>query len=258
MRALLFHGSPDERERVKGLMRDSAVDIVFTTYETLSSDMGWFKMRRWACVVLDEGHRIKNADTDVAARAGALGGLWRVSKCRPFPSASHRSCILSVLTGTPIQNNLTELWGLLHWLYPQIFTATTRALFAASFDLTNGTYALPIINAVRTLLAMIQLRRTKAALTDSGALGGVPPREEYTVFIPLAEAQRFWMVRMLRRLEMVDLEAIFPRAKEEEDGQKVDDGRREVLKLLESQAKGGAAKSHRRKLSLASLFLCRR
>ncbi|KAJ7762395.1 P-loop containing nucleoside triphosphate hydrolase protein [Mycena maculata] len=222
MRAVRFHGTPAERERIKGAVRaDSKVDIVLTTYETLSSsDMGWLKTRRFACVVLDEGHRIKNADTDVASRVAGLGGMWRI-----------------ILTGTPIQNNLTELWGLLHWLYPQIFTPTTRTLFAQSFDLQNGTYALPIINAVRTLLGTIQLRRTKATLTESGALGGVPPRVEWTVFIPLTEAQRFWTYRMLTRLETVDLEAIFPRAKEE-DG-KLDDGRREVLTLLENHAKGG-------------------
>ncbi|KAJ7146309.1 P-loop containing nucleoside triphosphate hydrolase protein [Mycena epipterygia] len=221
MRAERFHGSPGERERVKGIMRNTPVDIVLTTYETLSStDMGWLKTRHFTCVVLDEGHRIKNADTDVASHAASVGGLWRL-----------------ILTGTPIQNNLTELWGLLHWLYPQIFTQTTRGLFAASFDLQNGTYALPVINAVRALLATIQLRRTKAALTDSGALGGVPPREEWTVFIPFTEAQRFWTYRLLTRLDKVDLEAIFPRTKEEE-GSTVDDGRREVLQLLENHAKG--------------------
>lgn len=82
MRILRFHGSPAERERIKGVMRaDSAVDIVLTTYETLSAaDIGWFKTRRWTCVVLDEGHRVKNSDTEVASRVAALGGLWRISK----------------------------------------------------------------------------------------------------------------------------------------------------------------------------------
>lgn len=162
----------------------------------------------------------------------------------------------AVLTGTPIQNNLTELWGLLHWLYPHIFTQTTRGLFAVSFDLQNGTYALPVINAVRALLATIQLRRTKAALTHSGALGGVPPREEWTVFIPLTEAQRFWTYRLLTRLDKVDLEAIFSRKKEE--GSTVDDGRREVLQLLENHAKGANPTANQwRKFSMLLMQLRR-
>ncbi|KAF8204452.1 P-loop containing nucleoside triphosphate hydrolase protein [Mycena galopus ATCC 62051] len=224
MRVLRFHGSVDERERLKGLMRgDSPVfDIVLTTYETLSGqDFGWFKTRgRWSCVVLDEGHRIKNADTDIASRVGAIGGLWRI-----------------ILTGTPIQNNLTELWGLVHWLYPQIFTPTTRALFASSFDLAAGTYALPVLNAVRTLLGTIQLRRTKNML-DSGALGGVPPKEEWTVFIPLTEAQRFWTYRLLTRLDKVDLEVIFPCKKGDSEDATMDDGRAEVMQHLATQAQG--------------------
>ncbi|KAJ6486071.1 P-loop containing nucleoside triphosphate hydrolase protein [Mycena vitilis] len=230
MRVLRFHGTPDERERIKNLMRaaDTPVDIILTTYETLSStDNGWLKTRRWTCVVLDEGHRIKNAEREVAQRAASLGGLWRISN--------------TVLTGTPIQNNLTELWGLLHWLFPQIFTQATRALFAASFDLGEGTYSLPVLDAVRALLGTIQLRRTKSTLTASGALGGVPPRKEWTVFIPLTEAQRFWTYRLLTRLDKVDLEKIFPRDKDEHEAGE-DDGRREVLKHLANQAQGAASK----------------
>ncbi|KAJ7665099.1 P-loop containing nucleoside triphosphate hydrolase protein [Mycena polygramma] len=243
MRVLRFHGSPDERERIKGLMRtaDTPVDIVLTTYETLSSaDIGWLKTRRWTCVVLDEGHRIKNADTEAAQRAASLGGLWRISESHFF-SLTLTSDRDAVLTGTPIQNNLTELWGLLHWLFPQIFTQATRALFAASFDLGEGTYSLPVLDAVRALLRTIQLRRTKSTLTASGALGGVPPRKEWTVFIPLTEAQRFWTYRLLTRLDKVDLEKIFPRGKHEHEAGE-DDGRREVLKHLANQAQGASSK----------------
>ncbi|KAF7347362.1 ISWI chromatin-remodeling complex ATPase ISW2 [Mycena venus] len=241
MRVLRFHGSPAERERLKGLMSGAdatAVDIVLTTYETLSAPE--FKSRgRWACVVLDEGHRIKNADAEVSARVAALGGLWRV-----------------ILTGTPIQNNLTELWGLLHWLYPHVFTPTTRALFAASFNLGAGTYALPVLDAVRALLGAIQLRRTKNTL-DSGALGGVPPKEEWTVFIPFTEAQRFWTYKLLTRLDKVDLEAIFPQGKKEEGEDKMDDGRAEVLKLLENQAQGSTTPKQWQKFSMLLMQLRR-
>ncbi|KAJ6520387.1 P-loop containing nucleoside triphosphate hydrolase protein [Mycena sanguinolenta] len=252
MRVLRFHGSPDERERIKGLMRGAdapAVDLVLTTYETLSGqDFGWFKTGgRWTCVVLDEGHRIKN-ETDVASRAAALGGLWRL-----------------ILTGTPVQNNLTELWGLLRWLYPQIFTPHTRALFASSFDLAAGTYALPILNAVRTLLGTIQLRRTKNML-DSVILGGVPPKEEWTVFIPLTELQRFWTYRLLTRLDKVDLQTIFPHKKEKdedakqekkEEDVKMDNGRAEMLKLLENQAQGSHTAKQWQKFSMLLMQLRR-
>ncbi|KAJ7194037.1 SNF2 family N-terminal domain-containing protein [Mycena pura] len=241
MRVQRFHGPPVERERIKNLMRAAKppFDIVLTTYESLSAaDHGWFKAHRWTCVVLDEGHRIKNSDTEVASRVAALGGLWRI-----------------ILTGTPIQNNLIEVWGLLHWLFPQIFTQKTRALFASSFDLAAGTYALPVLDAVRALLGAIQLRRTKGSLTASGALGGVPPRKEWTVFIPLTEAQRFWTYRLLTLLDKVDLELIFPRSTD--DSGPVDDGRREVLKDLVNQAQGSATTKQWQKFSMLLMQLRR-
>ncbi|KAJ7757542.1 P-loop containing nucleoside triphosphate hydrolase protein [Mycena metata] len=214
MHLVRFHGTPGERERVKGLMRENHdIDIVLTTYEMLATgDLSWLKTRHFDCVVLDEGHRIKNSEAEVAKHAASLGGQWRI-----------------ILTGTPIQNNLVELWGLLHWLYPLIFTQTTRAL--------QGSYALPVLNAVRALLGAIQLRRTKSGLAGSGDLGGVPPREDYTVFIPFTEAQRFWTYRMLTRLDKVDLEVLFPRKKDEGND---DDERRDALSHLETHTKASA------------------
>ncbi|KAJ7606891.1 P-loop containing nucleoside triphosphate hydrolase protein [Roridomyces roridus] len=237
MRLQRFHGSPDERTRIKNVMKDSHTDILLTTYETLSSsDQGWLKTRRYASVILDEGHRIKNADTEVSQRAAGLGGAWR-----------------AILTGTPVQNNLTELWGLLHWLYPYAFTNTSRTLFSESFDLASGSYAMPVLDAVRALLAKIQLRRTKAGLADTGALASVPAREEWTVFIPLTEAQRFWTYRMLTHLDTLDLEALFPREKEDVE---MDDGRKEVLKRLRTHA-AGAAKDQWKRFSMLLMQLRR-
>lgn len=109
-----------------------------------------------------------------------------------------------VLTGTPIQNNLVELWGILHWLYSSVFTAASEQPFKDSFDLNRGVYSLPFLNAAQKLLSKIMLRRTKATVEMS-----VPPREELTVFVPMTEAQRFWTYRLLTRMERMDLEEIF-------------------------------------------------
>jgi len=106
------------------------------------------------------------------------------------------NCLL-VLTGTPVQNNLVELWGLLHWLYPQIFTPASERLFQDSFDLTRGCIPSPFLKSAQDLLATIMLRRTKANVEMS-----VPPRERLTVFIPMTEAQRFWTYRLLTRMDI--------------------------------------------------------
>lgn len=135
-----------------------------------------------------------------------------------------------VLTGTPVQNNLVELWGLLHWLYPTVFTDASERQFKESFDISKGSYALPFLNASREFLGTIMLRRTKAVVE-----GEVPPKEELTVFIPLTEAQRFWTYRLLTRMDTPHLKMIFEHGVKKEDRKEVSDGRREVLSHLEKQ-----------------------
>ena len=79
---------------------DSAgVDLVVTTYETFSAEQTWFKRAFvWKYVVLDEGHKIKNDLSQISTALQGLGAEYRL-----------------ILTGTPLQNNLVELWALLHW-----------------------------------------------------------------------------------------------------------------------------------------------
>lgn len=123
------------------------------------------------------------------------------------------SFFLSVLTGTPVQNNLVELWGLLHWLYPKIFTLPSERLFSDSFDLSHGSYSTNILTAANKLLGIIVLRRTKAVVDCT-----VPPKEELTVFMPMTEAQRFWTLGLLTRLEVSELEKIFDSEVKKEEG----------------------------------------
>ena len=134
-----------------------------------------------------------------------------------------------------MQNNLVELWGLLHWLYPTLFTPTTERLFKDSFAISRGEYSIPFLVACEKLLSVIMLRRTKANVEMS-----VPPREELTVFIPLTEAQRFWYYRLLTKIDTMDLREIFGPKLEEGETNK---GRNEVMLHLASQMEEGGADS---------------
>jgi SWI/SNF-related matrix-associated actin-dependent regulator of chromatin subfamily A member 5 len=128
-----------------------------------------------------------------------------------------------------------ELWGLLHWLYPSIFTAASEHLFKQSFALERGEYTLPILEACGNLLSKIMIRRTKAVVATN-----VPPRDELTVFIPLTEAQRFWYYRLLTRIDTMNLNEIFDVQLDECEG---NEGRKEIQSHLASQieqdAEGG-------------------
>ncbi|KAF8126339.1 P-loop containing nucleoside triphosphate hydrolase protein [Boletus edulis] len=227
---LRYHGSQPERERLKTAIRNAEIkfDLCITTYDAYVSDNNWFKARRWFYCVLDEGHRIKNSETQVSSKIQGLGSLYRL-----------------ILTGTPVQNNLVELWSLLHWLYPAVFTPASERIFRESFNLAKGTYSIPILKAAQELLKVIMMRRTKDSVEIS-----VPPREELTVFIPMTEAQRFWTYRLLTRMDTLDLQEIF--TSKLEDGPE-DDGRRQVREQIASQIKrtaGGEANRWKRLMNL--------
>ncbi|KAF8838568.1 hypothetical protein BDN67DRAFT_73595 [Paxillus ammoniavirescens] len=229
---LRYHGTQAERDRLKTGIRDNEIkfDLCVTTYEMYVSDDSWFKTRRWHYCVLDEGHRIKNSDTQLSSKVRGLGSLFRL-----------------ILTGTPVQNNLVELWGLLAWLYPMVFTPASERIFRDSFDLTKGSYSIPILKAAQELLAVIMMRRTKDSVQIS-----VPPREELTVFIPMTEAQRFWTYRLLTRVDTLDLQQIFASTLEDVPE---DEGRREVREQIAKQIKRTATGEANRWRKLMNLLM---
>ncbi|EAW17679.1 putative nucleosome remodeling complex ATPase subunit (Snf2h) [Aspergillus fischeri NRRL 181] len=189
LRAVKYHGSFEQRDNVKKMVSaqkkisifkgpTDIVDIVITTYETLISEINWFsRVFVWRGVVLDEGHRIKN-------------------------SRSKRSLVLNrikaemklVLSGTPIQNDLSELWSIFHWLYPEIFVQDTEKLFQEAFSVSEGKFDPAFLECVRNFLRLIMIRRTK----DSPGVGlDIPPKTETVLSVPLSPAQRSLYMRIL-------------------------------------------------------------
>lgn len=143
------------------------------------------------------------------------------------------------MTGTPVQNNLVELWSLLHWLYPTVFTPASERIFRESFNLSKGSYSIPILQAAEGLLKVVMMRRTKDSVEIS-----VPPREELAVFVPMTEAQRFWTYRLLTRMDTLDLQGIFTSKLEDVPE---DDGRRQVREQIAAQIKRTASGEANRK-----------
>jgi SWI/SNF-related matrix-associated actin-dependent regulator of chromatin subfamily A member 5 len=119
------------------------------------------------------------------------------------------------LTGTPLQNNLSELWSLLHWLYPEVFIDKTNELFDKSFNLTKGDYSAKVLDAARHLLELIMLRRMK---TSPGVDLNLPPKTEVLLFVPLSPMQRFWYTRMITKADQGLLNELFKDIGEKESG----------------------------------------
>ncbi|CAK7563295.1 MAG: swr1 complex component [Sporothrix epigloea] len=99
---LTYYGSQDERKRKRvGWNNDDIWNVCITSYQIVVQDQQVFKRRRWHYMILDEAHNIKNFKSQ---RWQSLLGFNTQARL--------------LLTGTPLQNNLTELWSLLFFLMP--------------------------------------------------------------------------------------------------------------------------------------------
>lgn len=199
---------------------ESSYKIIVTTYDTFHADSDWFKRSfLWRYVVLDEGHKIKSSTTNISTSLRNISSEYRL-----------------ILTGTPLQNNLLEMWALLAWLYPDVFTENTQLLFKESFDLTRGKVNKQTMDDARRLLELVMLRRMK----DSPNVNlGLPPKEEVLLYVPLTPMQRFWYTRLLTRVDDGMLNDLFANVKEKEkaavDQDKEDERLLQTMELLETQ-----------------------
>ena len=123
-------------------------DVVVTTYDvakSASTKSLWARLRFNLCV-LDEGHIIKNHQSLIAQ------GVRRI----------HSEGKL-LLSGTPTQNNLVELWSILNYLYPEFFTdGDSRKIFASAFDISKNQVDSNLLNSVHEMLRLFMLRRMKS------------------------------------------------------------------------------------------------
>ncbi|KAL3473015.1 hypothetical protein BJX99DRAFT_249193 [Aspergillus californicus] len=95
---------------------------------------------------------------------------------------------------TPLQNDLTELWSIIHFLFPEVFIPSTAENFEHAFSLANGTFNSRFLSHVTRFLKVVMLRRTKS----TPGLGlSIPPKTEVNLAVPLAELQLDWYHKIL-------------------------------------------------------------
>lgn len=156
-------------------------DVLLTTYDIALIDQDFLSQIPWSYAVIDEAQRLKNPSS-------VLYNVLREQYMMP-------RCLL--MTGTPIQNSLTELWALLHFCMPSIFG--TLEQFCNKFKESKGA---PIVKekfkSLRYILGAFMLRRTKSKLIESGTLS-LPPLIEITVMAPLVTLQKKVYMSILRR-----------------------------------------------------------
>ncbi|CAL6308932.1 unnamed protein product [Bathycoccus prasinos] len=102
---LTYFGSQKERKMKRcGWSKPNSFHICITTYRLVVQDQIIFRRKKWGYMILDEAHLIKN---------------WRSQRWQTLLHFNSNRRLL--LTGTPLQNNLMELWSLMHFLMPTLF-----------------------------------------------------------------------------------------------------------------------------------------
>lgn len=179
---LLYHGAKKERENLRKtrLKNPGTKDfpVVVTSYEICMNDRKFLTHFGWQFIIIDEGHRIKNLDCRL------------IRELQQFQSANRL-----LITGTPLQNNLVELWSLLHFLLPTVFDklSTFESWFdfsglkdKSSFEqLLSEERQQYLVKSLHAVLKPFLLRRVK---TDVESL--MPKKREYVLYAPLTPMQR--------------------------------------------------------------------
>ncbi|KAF8129893.1 SNF2 family N-terminal domain-containing protein [Boletus edulis] len=146
--------------------------VVVTTYEMIIRDQPHLSKYNWGYIVVDEGHRLKNLNCRL------------IQEIKKYPSAGRM-----ILTGTPLHNNLAELWSLLNFILPDIFDDLDT--FQEWFNLgtlqsrLSSTQSTHLISTLHGILKPFLLRRLKADVE-----GLLPPKKEYVIYAPLSVKQR--------------------------------------------------------------------
>lgn len=157
-------------------MRSTKLNVLLTTYEYVIKDKAVLAKFRWKYMIIDEGHRMKNHHCKLTQTLNT------------FYNAPHRI----LLTGTPLQNKLPELWALLNFLLPSIFKScsTFEQWFNAPFATTgekvelNEEETILIIRRLHKVLRPFLLRRLKKEVESQ-----LPDKVEYIIKCELSGLQ---------------------------------------------------------------------
>ncbi|XP_077216918.1 ATP-dependent DNA helicase DDM1-like isoform X2 [Tasmannia lanceolata] len=188
---VLYHGGRKERNEIRQKFKHKAIGPKFpvfvTSYEIAMNDAKPLSLYSWKYVVVDEGHRLKNANCK----------LLRELKCLHIENKL-------LLTGTPLQNNLAELWSLLNFLLPDIFSSHEE--FESWFDLsgkcnsevsqeeTKEKRRAQVISKLHLILRPFLLRRLKEDVEHM-----LPRKKEIILYANMTEHQKQFQDLLVNR-----------------------------------------------------------
>ncbi|OMJ24785.1 Lymphocyte-specific helicase [Smittium culicis] len=178
---VLYHGLPEERAALRKKHLNQQLSkrfpVVITTYEISMRDSKYLRHFAWKYIVVDEGQRLKNLNCQL------------IRELKSYQSANRL-----LLSGTPLQNKLSELWSLLNFLLPDIFDDLTEFQEWFDFDdineqtgkerIINSEAQDQIISKLHHILRPFLLRRLKTEVESN-----LPPKREYIISCPMTSSQ---------------------------------------------------------------------
>jgi len=185
MPVVLYHGTKDERGNMareylsyEAILREGKnFPVILTSFEIAMNDKNHLQKIFWKLVVVDEGHRLKNHMCKLLKDLKLL-----------------RTKSLFLLTGTPIQNNLYELWSLMNFIMPELFKDVDGfkhvfRMFKIGDESENKRIILEeqrnkIVTKLHQILQPFLLRREKSIIEDL-----MPNKEEKIVYVKMTPNQ---------------------------------------------------------------------
>jgi ATP-dependent DNA helicase len=176
---VLYHGTPNERKAIrdKKFKLKKSFPIIVTSYEICMNDRKYLARISWKYIIIDEGHRLKNLNCKL------------IRELKKYDSANRL-----LLTGTPLQNNLSELWSLLNFLMPDIFGDLEEFEEWFEFSGDRGEHgdkeefidkSANLVSKLHEILRPFVLRRLKSQVVKE-----LPQKLEYVIYAPLVPKQK--------------------------------------------------------------------
>lgn len=176
LRSVCLIGDQNQRATlIRDVVLPGEWDICVTSYEMVIKEKSVFKKFNWRYLIIDEAHRIKNEKSKLSEMV------------REFKSANRL-----LLTGTPLQNNLHELWALLNFLLPDVFNSSDD--FDSWFDTNNCLENIQLVERLHAVLRPFLLRRIKSEVEKR-----LLPKKETKIYIGLSKMQREWYTKILMK-----------------------------------------------------------
>ncbi len=164
----MIHHGPDRLRDEAFIKEAKATDMVLTSYALARRDADTLRQVEWFGVILDEAQNIKNPDAKQTRAIRSLPSDFRLA-----------------LTGTPVENRLSELWSIMHFLNPGYLgpRARFRNNLARPIERYGSEEA---TNRLRKMVSPFILRRVK---TDPTVIQDLPEKQEMKVYCNLSDEQ---------------------------------------------------------------------